>query len=100
MPEAIKALQAGKLPRKAGLIMVRHDQQYEFTLQAESLAVSGLALPKIEGESGRELRLARIEALRHAVTSLDMLLTAFLDRRASRQWSGDLDRIRQWLGAA
>jgi len=100
MPEAIKALQAGKLPRKAGLILVRHDQQYELTLQAESLAVSGLALPKAEGEAGRDLKLARIESLRHAVTSLDMLLTAFLDRRSSRQWTGDLDRIRQWLGAA
>jgi hypothetical protein len=40
LPEAFRALQAGKLPRKAGLILVRHDQQYELTLQAETLAVS------------------------------------------------------------
>jgi hypothetical protein len=100
MPEAIKALQAGKLPRKAGLVLVRHDQQYELTLQAETLAVSGLALPKVDGATGRDLRLARIESLRHAVDTLDLLLTAFLDRRTGQDWSNDLDRIRRWLDAA
>ena len=61
LPEAFRALQAGKLPRKAGLIVVRHGAQYEFTLQAESLAVSALALPKIEGARGIELAIARVE---------------------------------------
>ena len=41
LPEAFRALQAGKLPRKAGVILVRQGSQYELTLQAESLAVSG-----------------------------------------------------------
>ena len=41
LPEARRAIQSGKLPRKVGLIVVRHDQQYELTLQAETLAVSG-----------------------------------------------------------
>ena len=54
LPEAFRALQAGKLPRKAGLIVVRHGAQYELTLQAETLAVSGAALPKVEGVSGHE----------------------------------------------
>jgi hypothetical protein len=45
LPEAFRALQAGKLPRKAGMILVRHGAQYELTLQAETLAVSGAALP-------------------------------------------------------
>ncbi len=43
LPEAFRALQAGKLPRKAGMILVRHGAQYELTLQAETLAVSGAA---------------------------------------------------------
>ena len=46
LPEAFRALQAGKLPRKAGMILVRHGAQYELTLQAETLAVSAAALPK------------------------------------------------------
>ena len=48
LPEAFRALQSGKLPRKAGLILVRHGAQYELTLQAETLAVSGALLPKAE----------------------------------------------------
>ncbi len=50
LPEAFRALQAGKLPRKAGMILVRHGAQYELTLQAETLAVSGAALPKPEDD--------------------------------------------------
>jgi hypothetical protein len=41
VPEAAQAIRSGKLPRKAGLILVRHGQQYELTLQAETFAVSG-----------------------------------------------------------
>ncbi len=73
MPEAFRALQSGKLPRKAGLILVRHGAQYELTLQAETLAVSGLALPKIEEARGHELQCARVDSLRHLVETLDLL---------------------------
>lgn len=100
LPEAFRALQAGKLPRKAGLMIVRHGQEYELTLQAETLAVSGLALPKVEGASGRELHLARVESLRHVVETLDLLYDAYGRRRTSPDWTGDLHRIRDWLHAA
>ena len=86
LPEAFRALQAGKLPRKAGLIVVRHGAQYELTLQAETLAVSGAALPKPEedGLSGHEVQVARVDSLRHLVETLDLLYDAYLRRRASR----------------
>lgn len=100
LPEAFRALQAGKLPRKAGLIIVRHGQQYELTLQAESLAVSGANLPKLEGASGREIQVARIDLLRHLVETLDLLYDAFARRRTGPEWSNDLGRIRRWLQAA
>ena len=45
LPEALRALQAGKLPRKAGMILVRQGAQYELTLQAERLSVSGERCP-------------------------------------------------------
>ena len=92
LPEAFRALQAGKLPRKAGMILVRHGAQYELTLQAETLAVSGAALPKPEDAASRahEQRIARIDSLRHLTESLDLLFQAYLappdrhrlDRRA------------------
>ena len=49
LPEAFRALQAGKLPRKAGMILVRHGAQYELTLQAETLAVSGAGAAEARG---------------------------------------------------
>ena len=100
MPEAFRALQSGKLPRKAGLVLVRHGIQYDLTLQAETLAVSGLALPKVEGASGHEAHVARIDSLRHLVETLDLLYDAYGRRRTGPDWAGDLGRIRSWLTAA
>ncbi len=100
LPEAFRALQAGKLPRKAGLIVVRHGQQYELTLQAETMSVSGANLPKAEGASGREIQVARVDALRHLVETLDLLYDAYGRCRTGPDWSGELGRIRRWLQAA
>lgn len=100
LPEALRALQAGKLPRKVGLILVRHGNQYEMTLQAETLAVSGLALPRPEGLSRDEAKVARIDLLREGVETLDLLLDAFRRRRTGPDWKADLGRIRGWLTAA
>lgn len=100
LPEAFRAIQSGKLPRRAGLIVVRHGMQYELTLQAETLAVSGLALPKVEGATGREAHGARIDSLRHLVETLDLLYDLYGRRRTGPDWAGDLGRIRNWLSAA
>ena len=100
LPEAFRAIQSGKLPRKAGLIVVRHGVQYDLTLQAETLAVSGLALPKPEGASGREAHMARIDSLRHLVETLDLLYDLYGRRRTGPDWAGNLGRIRSWLSAA
>jgi len=100
LPEAFRALQAGKLPRKAGLSLVRHGSQYDLTLQAETLAVSGAALPKIEGASGRELHEARIDALRHLAETLDLLYDTYGRCRTGSDWDTELGRIRSWLKVA
>ena len=102
LPEAFRALQAGKLPRKAGMILVRQGAQYELTLQAETLAVAGAALPKPEDErlARHEQRLARIDSLRHLTETLDLLFEAYLLRRTGTGWDDELGRIRRWLQAA
>ena len=100
LPEALRALQSGKLPRKAGLIIVRHGIQYELTLQAETLAVSGAGLPKAEGKGPDEVHWARVDSLRHLVETLDLLFDAYGRRRISTDWAGELGRIRLWLRAA
>ncbi len=102
LPEALRALQSGKLPRKAGMILVRHGAQYELTLQAETLAVSGAALPKPDddGLSRHDQKMARIDGLRHLTESLDLLYQAYLLRRTGSGWTDELGRIRRWLQAA
>jgi hypothetical protein len=100
LPEAFRALQAGKLPRRAGLVIVRHGAEYALTLQAETLAVSGANLPKADGAGGREADVARIDSVRHLVETLDLLYDAYGQRRTGSEWSDNLRRIRRWLQAA
>ncbi len=102
LPEALRALQAGKLPRKAGMVLIRHGEQYELVLQAETLAVSGAALPKIEGRraGSADTKIARLESVRHLAETLDLLFDAYLAKRASRLWNEEVSRIRRWLQAA
>ena len=96
LPEARRAIQAGKLPRQTGLILVRHDNQYELTLQAETLAVSGAKLPAGEEKerAGLEERASR---LRHMRETIDLLYNAFLTRRLGKGWQEELSRMRRWL---
>ena len=97
LPEARRAIQSGKLPRKVGLTMVRHDQQYELTLAAESLAVSGARLPATEADDERGSLEERVTQLRHLLETLDLLYDTFAERRASEAWSKELGRMQKWL---
>jgi hypothetical protein len=97
LPEARRAVQAGKLPRKAGLTLVRHDRQYEFTLQAESLAVSGLRLPAPEGIDERARLEERVEFLRHFLETFDLLYDSFAQIRAGDGWTKELAKMQRWL---
>jgi hypothetical protein len=65
LPEARRAVQAGKLPRRVGVTVVRHDNTYECTLQAETLAVSGARLPPPEELEERARLEERVNQLRH-----------------------------------
>ncbi|MHB1424427.1 MAG: hypothetical protein ACYC3I_14745 [Gemmataceae bacterium] len=97
LPEARRAIQAGKLPRKIGLTLVRHDHQYELTLQAETLAVSGARLPAPEASEERARLEERITQLRHLLETLDLLFDAFNEKRASDQWTKELAKMQKWL---
>lgn len=97
LPEARRAIQSGKLPRQAGLTFVRHDQQYDLTLQAETLAVNGAKLPKVEDGEERVQLEERAGQLRHFIETLDLLYDAFLERRLGSDWSKELGRVQAWL---
>jgi hypothetical protein len=97
LPEARRAIQAGKLPRKAGLTLVRHDRQYEFTLSAESLGVSGARLPAPEEADARAQLEERMNILRHFLETLDLLYDAFGRLRTGEEWHKELGKIKKWL---
>jgi hypothetical protein len=97
LPEAHRAIQAGKLPRKAGLTLVRHDHTYELTLQAETLAITGARLP-IPDEADERARLEeRVSRIRHLLETLDLLYHAFARRRVGAGWGKELTKIQKWL---
>jgi len=98
LPESRRAIQAGKLPRKAGLIVSRQGEQYEFTLQAETLNISAAALPRIETNGNGLVRTEeRVEQIRHLAETVDLLYYAFLQHRVSSEWQGKLDKLKAWL---
>jgi hypothetical protein len=99
LPEARRAIQSGKLPRKAGLTLLRNEQQYELTLQAETLGVSSAKLPAPEGEEERARLEERVTRLRDVVETLDLLYDVFCRVRTGAGWSKDLAKIKKWLQA-
>jgi hypothetical protein len=97
LPETRRAIRAGKMPRKAGLTLVRQDRQYELTLHAESLSVTGAKLPATEADEERARQEERVGLLRHLVETLDLLYDAFGRRRFGSDWSKELARMQKWL---
>lgn len=102
LPEARRAAQAGKLPRKMGLTLVRHDQQYELTLHAETLAVGSCKLPDLPDDvtDARAKLDERASQVRELVETLDLLYGRFLAVRLSAGWGDELERVRRWLDRA
>jgi hypothetical protein len=99
LPEARRAIQSGKLPRKAGLTLVRHDQQYELALHAETLAVGSAKLPNPPEDvaDARQKLEERANQVRALVETLDLLYDAFGKRRFGPAWSDELTGMQRWL---
>lgn len=99
LPEAKRAIQAGKLPRKLGLTIVGGDEQFEFTLEPESLVVNGGKLPPlpediVEARAKVEHRFASVVAL---IEAIDALYRHFLLIRIGDEWSETLHEMQDWL---
>ncbi|MBY0523053.1 MAG: hypothetical protein K2R98_06625 [Gemmataceae bacterium] len=97
LPEARRAIQAGKLPRKAGLTLARHDHVYELTLQAETLALTSIKFPASEEDDDRARLEERVTQLRHLMETVDLLYDVFGRHRTSASWTKDLAKIQKWL---
>jgi hypothetical protein len=97
LPEARRAIQSGKLPRKTGITIVRQDHQYELTLHAETLAVGAAKLPPADEDNPRARLEERVGNLRHLIETLDLLYDAFGKARFGPQWPETLARMQRWL---
>lgn len=100
LPEAAQAIRSGKLPRRSGLTLVRHGEQYELVLQAETFVVSGAKIRADENEEkaeGHGILEDRIESVRGLQETVDLLFRAFCPRRMGKSWPGELDEMRRWL---
>lgn len=97
LPEAHRAIQAGKLPRKVGLTLVRHEATYELSLQAETLAIGAAKLPPPEAEEERARLEERVTQVRNLLESIDLVYAAFLQQRLSDDWTKEVAKIKMWL---
>lgn len=96
LPEAMQAIQSGKLPRKAGMTVVREGRQFDLTLQAESFGISGA---KIHLEDDEEFTDDdRIDAIRLLTETTDRMLETYVQHRISEDWPKLQKAIRKWLG--
>ncbi|MEM9066636.1 MAG: hypothetical protein AAGB51_14250 [Planctomycetota bacterium] len=99
--EARDALQTGKWPRRAGLLLSDGIAHWRFTFQADRWLVSGCALPAPSEDAipapGREMLEYRAS---HALR-LDALLVAlfgsFLELRTGDRWATTRERMSGWI---
>ena len=97
LPEARRAIQSGKLPRKAGVTVVRHDSQFDLTLHAETLGVGSAKFPPPSEENARARLDERADQSRHLIETLDLVYDAFCAARFGKAWPETLTRMQRWL---
>ena len=97
LPEAILAIGMGKLPRKAGLTLVREDQQFDFTLQAETFSIGSAKISQIGNDDAIRDAIDRIESIRQLSETLDLLFEAFCEKRIGKKWNAEQKKITDWL---
>ena len=64
MPEAVLAIRSGKLPRKAGLTLVRNGEQYDLALQAETFTFGSAKIKQIDDDTSENTAEDRIASIR------------------------------------
>ena len=98
LPEAAIAIRMGKLPRKAGLTLIRDGEQYDFNLQAETFVLNSAKISR-PGDSSTEIRdtLDRIESVRRMAETLDLLFEVFCEKRIGNAWNRESKKLSQWL---
>lgn len=99
LPEAKRAIRAGKLPRSVGMTVIRQSEQYEFVVAAETLALSGMKLPSLnENTTEPHARcMERLDKFAYGIETLEMMYEYFLTWRLNSRWAVVLKEMQTWL---
>ncbi len=100
LPEAALAVKMGKLPRKAGLTLVRNDLQFDFALQSEMFSVGSARIRAADESATVSHELVdRVAHVRELADTIDYLFQAFCEKRLGQPWTSELKKVQKWLGS-
>lgn len=97
LPEAMLAVRMGKLPRKAGLTLVRNDEQFDFALQAETFSFGSARIRQVANDGAIVDRIDRVESMRQLAETMDLLFGVFCKARFCGNWSSEMRKMKAWL---
>lgn len=97
LPESMLAIRMGKLPRKAGLTLVRQGEQFDLTLKAETFSIGAAKSSDIGDTSPSRDALDRIQSLKNGLETLDLLFEHFCHIRLADPWTATGEKISAWL---
>ena len=97
LPEAQLAIQMGKLPRKAGLTLVRNNEQFDFALQAETLSFGSARIRQIGNDTDVRDDIDCVESVRELSETLDLLFGVFCSVRFTGKWPIEMGKMKKWL---
>lgn len=97
-PEADQALQTGKLPRKVGLRLIFEQSEWVLTIDASTLALTGIKLPSLLSEGEEEHFHERMRLFEQVHDLVQALYGHFLGVRLSPAWESELaPAMASWL---
>lgn len=97
-PEADQALQIGKLPRKVGLRLIFEQSEWVLTIDAWTLALTGIKLPALLSEGEEEHFHERMRLFEQVHDLVQALYGHFLGVRLSPAWDSELGpAMASWL---
>ena len=102
LKEGKEAIRQGKKVKEAGIKLIYNQNEWEFTLKADSFHFQSLKLPQTDWQETPEdpsgSLLERIYLIENAVKTIDSLYESFLQIRYSPQWEGkETKLLTKWL---
>lgn len=105
LKEARAGLIMGKKPEQARIRLTRGDYEFNVTMTAATMEFRNVRLPKtvtedderddLDSMEGRILE--RVSLIEELSSLVNELFRMYISIRASDQWAGELQKIRQWV---